>query len=168
MVLHERTLILDPDVFSGLTKERLAEIEQMGMRAALGLLTTHMVKALKERRAKERGKGRERGTRRVRGTGKRGGSAAAGGGPFTNAPLERRPMGTAMDVISGTGVDGNPVAGVVQTKPPTPVVIPVPDPVPMDVGESGQGDVGSPIVIVDDSDDDGPAAKRRKVEAVVR
>jgi forkhead box protein K len=167
MVLHERTLILDPDVFSGLTKERLAEVEKMGMRAALGLLTTHMVKALKERRAKERGKGRERGTRRVRSKGKRGGSAATTGGPFTHAPLERRPMGASTDVSGGTGIGGNSGGDIVQTKPPTPVVILVPDPVPMDVSGDGQGEVGSPIVIVDDSDDEGPAAKRRKVEAVV-
>ncbi|KAF9468878.1 hypothetical protein BDZ94DRAFT_1304029 [Collybia nuda] len=164
MVLHERTLILDPDVFSGLTKERLTEIEQMGMRAALGLLTTHMVKALKERRAKERGKGRERGARRGRGTGKRGGSVTASSGPFTNTPLDRRPT-SATDINNSASPDGTAVAGVVQTKPPTPVVIPVPDPVPMDIGEIGQDNMGSPILIIDDSDDDGPTAKRRKVES---
>jgi forkhead box protein K len=80
MVLHERKLILDPDVFASLTKEMLVELEKMGARAALAVLTNHMVRALKERRA--RGRGKELGGRRTRGAGGR--ARKAGQTQFTN------------------------------------------------------------------------------------
>ncbi|KAJ7591352.1 hypothetical protein C8J56DRAFT_560513 [Mycena floridula] len=54
MILHERKLILDPDIFAGLSPERLADLEKMGARQALVVLTGHMVRALKEKRAKGR------------------------------------------------------------------------------------------------------------------
>lgn len=156
MILHERTLILDPDVFSGLTKETLTGLEKMGTMAALQVLKDHMVKALKERRARGRGKIRERGSKRVRGTGKRLG-ANVSGGPFTNAPLERKP------VAGGVGHLDNGASTVKTDEvPPAP-----PGLVPMDVSGAVQGDVGSPIVVVDDSEDDGPATKRRKVDDVL-
>ncbi|KAG5644592.1 hypothetical protein DXG03_008166 [Asterophora parasitica] len=159
MILHERTLILDPDVFGGLTKETLAGLEKIGTMAALQVLKDHMVKALKERRAKGRGR-----VKRMRGTGKKTGSASGPptGGPFTNAPLERKPVVTRVGAATATpSVNG----GAGGAPPPLPIAAAVPDPVPMAV-DVGQGDVGSPIVIIDDSDDDGPAAKRRKVDDV--
>ncbi|KAF7313571.1 hypothetical protein HMN09_00513300 [Mycena chlorophos] len=62
MVLHERTLILDPSVFSGLGAETLKDLEKMGARKALTVLAGHMVRILKERRAaRSRGRGRGRG-----------------------------------------------------------------------------------------------------------
>jgi len=155
MVLHEGRLILDPDVFAGLAKEKLQELETMGARAALPVLTKHMVKVLKERRAKERGKGRKRGI----------GKKAEGPGiPFTTALLEpRKTVISAVDpstnITSSVCVDVE--ADEVQTKPPLTVAVPVPDPVPMDLAGSAQSDIGTPIVIVDD--DEGPAAKRRRV-----
>lgn len=68
MVLHERRLILDPGVFGELTKEMLEQLEKMGAPTALSILTSHMIRALKERRARERGK--DRGTRRPKGSGR--------------------------------------------------------------------------------------------------
>ncbi|KAG6907829.1 hypothetical protein DXG01_007211 [Tephrocybe rancida] len=154
MILHERTLILDPDVFGGLTKETLEGLEKMGMIAALQVLKDHMVKALKQRRAK----GRNR-VKRMRGTGKKvGGPANPSGPPLTNAPLERKVTATS---AAGTSL----VPGGLP--PPFPVVASVPDPVPMDISGGPSVDIGSPIVIIDDSDDEGPAAKRRKVDEVL-
>jgi hypothetical protein len=134
----------------------LEELGKMGTRAALPILTEHMVKVLKRRRAKERGKGRKRGT------GKKDEGTCMVGGLFTTAPLESR-KATGAAANSDTRMDNSTVnedmeAGVVQAKPPVHITIPVPDPVPME-----QEDMGSPIVVVDDSDDDGPSTKRRKV-----
>ncbi|KIL68254.1 hypothetical protein M378DRAFT_72467 [Amanita muscaria Koide BX008] len=78
MVLHERKLILDPDVFSELTPEMLVELEKMGARAALTVLTGHMVRALKEKRVRERGKSKEK--RRAKGS-RKGAPAALAGDP---------------------------------------------------------------------------------------
>ncbi|KAF7331861.1 hypothetical protein MKEN_00066200 [Mycena kentingensis (nom. inval.)] len=60
VVLHDRTLILDPSVFSGLAADRLKEFENMGALKAVAELTTYMVRVRKERRA-ARGRGRGRG-----------------------------------------------------------------------------------------------------------
>ncbi len=157
MILHERKLILDPDVFTGLTPEMLTELERMGARAALGVLTGHMVRALKEKRAREREKNKDKGAKRSRGP--RGSRKGAGsksseppGSPFTKAPLEKRDVGSAeTETINGKlngsmsqstpgthSQDGNPIA------PPA--------------------DPGSPIIVVVDSDDEGPAMKKRKVD----
>ena len=172
MILHERKLILDPDVFAELTKEMLAELEKMGAREALGVLTGHMIRALKERRAK--GRGRDRGTRRPRGTA-RGGAVrktpVVTTTPFTNVPLEHRrkpadagkgsEMRATMNDATG---DGN-----VEMKPPTPVPSAIPEPVPIGSTPSSnvlpQADPGSPIIVVDDvSEEEGPATKRRKMD----
>lgn len=159
MVLHERKLILDPDVFVGLTKEMLEEIEKMGAREALRVLTGHMIKALKERRAK--GRGKERGGRRLRGAGGRGGSRKASVliGPFTNVPLDNR-----RSANSTTPADDGDSAGVLSAK--VPAVSIMPESVPSLAGQDSLlADPGTPIVIIDDSDDEGPATKRRKVES---
>ncbi|KAF9008767.1 hypothetical protein BDQ17DRAFT_1397936 [Cyathus striatus] len=188
MVLHERKLILDPDVFSGLTKEMLVDLEKMGARAALGKLTDHMIRALKERRA--RGRGKDRGARKARGTG-RGGAARKlppGGSPFTNTPLERRTVPSGASSGSGVAVAETPdILSNVQSPPPVaaPVAVPICAPMhsllsPTTVApppaftatqltlaentSTVPTDPGSPIIIVDDSDSDGPATKRRKVE----
>lgn len=155
MVVHDKKLILDPGVFAGLAKEKLEELERMGTRAALPILTEHMVKVLKRRRAKERGKGRKRGT------GKAVENTGTIGNPFTAAPLEpRKAAGGAIDpdtqMDANSTVTGDTETVEAQAKPPVHVIIPVPDPVPVE-------DIGSPIVIVDDTDDEGPSAKRRKV-----
>ena len=170
MAVHEGKLILDPDVFAGLTKEMLAELEKMGARAALAVLTNHMVRALKERRAK--GRGKERGSRRPRGTGGRGGlTRKPGQPPFTNVPLDhtKKMAGTAPD--KSTEADRR-VADSMEMKPPTSVSGSTPDPVPIagsthvigDGGTSSQAEPGSPLIVVDDSDNEEPAVKKRKME----
>ena len=151
MILHERKLILDPDVFTGLTPEMLTELEKMGARAALGILTGHMVRALKEKRAREREKNKDKGAKRGRGprSGKRG---EPPGSPFTKAPLEKRDVGTG-----GAVINGETDRVIPQSTPP---------------GTHGQDsnmavppvDPGSPIIVVVDSDDEGPAMKKRKVD----
>ena len=176
MVLHERKLILDPDVFVGLTKEMLAELEKMGARAALVVLTNHMVRALKERRAKGRGKGR--GGRRPRGTGGRGEMLRkAGQTPFTNVPLDhaKETTGVASErpTEADQGVplaDGNLGAGI---KSPTSVSESTPNPIPIgdqvpyameDGDKASQAEPGSPLIVVDDSENEEPAVKKRKME----
>ncbi|GLB33521.1 putative FORKHEAD [Lyophyllum shimeji] len=138
------------DVFGGLTKETLANLEKMGTMAALQVLKEHMVKALKERRAKGRGR-----VKRMRGSGKKSGAPGANttaATQVTNASntLEQKPpvvessvAPTAAALDSLLRPAGNPTTVVAVTDP------------------------GSPIVIVDDSEDDGPAAKRRKVDEVM-
>ena len=87
MVLHERKLVLDPNVFSDLTPAIIADLEKMGARQALDVLTGHMVRVLKERRkARKSAKARGRG-------GKLGGGVKRkepGDVPFTTAPLPAR------------------------------------------------------------------------------
>ncbi|KAF8897244.1 hypothetical protein BD779DRAFT_1489800 [Infundibulicybe gibba] len=160
MVLHERTLILDPDVFSGLTKEMLSELEKMGARAALVVLTGHMVRALKERRARgrEKGKGASRRGRGGGPSGRRPGSTKPGGPPFTNAPLERKDLGEAPNNASATShsVDAKPVSPTIQT-------VSAADAEGSTGNPSLPTGAGSPILIVDDSEDEGPASKKRKM-----
>lgn len=166
MVLHERKLILDPDVFAGLTKEMLVELEKMGARAALAVLTNHMVRALKERRAK--GRGKERGGRRPRGAGGRGGRARKTG-QITNVPSKDLTGAAPEKSMEADRV----VAGNMEMKPPTSVLGSTPDPTPItgqvthsieDGGKSSQAEPGSPLIVVDDSENEEPATKKRKVE----
>jgi len=164
MILHERKLILDPDVFAGLTQEMLAELEKMGARAALAVLTNHMVRALKERRAK--GRGKERGGRRPRAAGGRGGLAKKAGKTFTNVPSTHTSnmTGEAAPEKSAEVVRG--VANSIETKPPASVPESIPNSIPI----TGHGDrpfqaePGSPLIVVDDSENEEPATKKRKVE----
>ncbi|KAF8803804.1 hypothetical protein BYT27DRAFT_7340618 [Phlegmacium glaucopus] len=174
MVLHERKLILDPDVFVGLTNEMLAELEKMGARAALAVLTNHMVRALKERRAK--GRGKERGGRRLRGTGGRGGmTRKAGQTPFTNVPLDHTKKRTGAALEKPTEADLC-MAGSnarMEMKPPASVPGSILDPIPIgsqvthaieDDGKTSQAEPGSPLIVIDDSENEEPAAKKRKVD----
>jgi hypothetical protein len=171
MVLHERKLILDPDVFAGLTQEMLAELEKMGARAALAVLTNHMVRALKERRAK--GRGKERGGRRPRAAGGRGGLAKKAGKTFTNVPSPHTSnmTGEAAPEKSAEAVRG--VANSIETKPPKSVPEPIPNSIPItgqvthSIGDGDrpfQAEPGSPLIVVDDSENEEPATKKRKVE----
>ncbi|KAJ2926212.1 hypothetical protein H1R20_g10890, partial [Candolleomyces eurysporus] len=174
MVLHERTLILDPNVFSGLTKERLVEIERMGARAALAVLTQHMVKALKERRARERkNKDKDRTGKKAKGEKKKerdkgGVPGSASAPPFTNVPLVG--PSSSHSATPGIAASGNTNATPTPTPTPAASVPPstapatsdpsAPAPAPLDV----VADPGSPLIVVDDSEEEGPAMKRRKIE----
>ena len=150
MILHERKLILDPDVFGELTKETLEGLEKMGMVAALQVLKDHMVKVLKQRRAKGRNK-----AKRMKGTGKKG-----LGNPLqlTTGPLEHK-------LVKAQTAATAP-AGPSPLLPPLPVTIPMSESASMDVNSSPV-DPGTPIIVIDDSDDEGPATKRRKVDEAI-
>ncbi|KAJ6539064.1 hypothetical protein B0H19DRAFT_1269423 [Mycena capillaripes] len=151
MVLHERTLILDPDVFSGVDGEMLKELEKMGARKALSVLAGHMVRALKERRA---ARGRARGRGRGRGLPK--GRADAS---LTHADSSLRPPLPADRTASG---EKDKVPSSVDAQPPVPVPVLAGNTATIDMGK---GRADSPLVVVDDSDgEDRPAAKRRKLE----
>lgn len=160
MVLHERKLILDPDVFGGLTNEMLEQLEKMGAPTALSILTGHMIRALKERRARERGK--DRGSRRPKGSGRGGATKKS---CSTNAPA-LTPLGQKIStgneepkqVSDGTsGLSNmNSHMNVVETLSADVPSAPTPAP----------DDPGSPLIDIDgDSEDEGPAAKRRKIES---
>jgi hypothetical protein len=168
MVLHERKLILDPDVFASLTKEMLVELEKMGARAALAVLTNHMVRALKERRA--RGRGKELGGRRTRGAGGR--ARKAGQTQFTNVSSDHTKDMTGAAPDKSIEAD-RVVADSMEVIPPTYIQRSIPDPVPItgrvthsngDDGKSSQAEPGSPLIVVDDSENEEPATKKRKVE----
>ncbi|KAJ7774241.1 fork head domain-containing protein [Mycena maculata] len=146
MVLHERTLILDPDVFSGVDGEMLKELEKMGARKALSVLAGHMVRALKERRA---ARGRTRGRGRGRGQPK---------GRVPSFPHDVSSTSPAPGTAPTTSRDKDKVPVNVDARPQVPVSI-------LAANSTGNGRADSPLVIVDDSDeDDKPAAKRRKLE----
>ncbi|KAK7061497.1 hypothetical protein R3P38DRAFT_2829837 [Favolaschia claudopus] len=148
MILHERTLILDPDVFSGLSKEKLKELEDMGARKALGVLAEHMLRVLKERRAAARA--------RIRGRGRGRGLPKGRAGPPSSHEDPR-----SLPPDDGSGVRGEKVPLTVVSPPP---------PVPIVSGNAaathtGNGRADSPVIVVDDSDgEDMPAAKRRKID----
>jgi forkhead box protein K len=162
MVLHERKLILDPDVFVELTKEMLEQLEKMGAPTALSILTGHMIRALKERRARERG--RDRGTRRPKGHG-RGGAARKSGSNHTpaTAPFaldHSRKISAGNEDETKRVHDGT--TGVSNVLDMNSLVAETSADVPL---APTSDDPGSPLIDIDgDSEDEGPAAKKRKVE----
>lgn len=152
MVLHERTLILDPVIFSGLDGAMLKELERMGARRAVGVLTGHMVRVLKERKRLKEGDKGKRGGEKEKGKGKpkRKKGAGVAGGPFTTEPLPRR-GGVGIAVGAGATAGGD--------KPPTAV-----SPSADSQSKSEEQDDNTVVIVVDDSDREAPAAKRRKVD----
>lgn len=103
MVLHERKLILDPDVFSDLTPEILEKMEAMGARKVLEVLTAHMIRVLKERR-KARKKATKSGSKKRK---------ELGDVPGVSAPMAPTPTAVAEGddmVIDIVGSDDEPSA----------------------------------------------------------
>ena len=163
MVLHERKLILDPNVFGELTKEMLEQLEKMGAPTALSVLTGHMIRALKERRARERGK--DRSARRPKGGVRKTGSGS--GAPFTKVPLDQ-----TRKIANRNSGETKPAEDVPNSADMS--IVPVSTGSPTSGSSAGDvrpcaptnpTDPGSPIIDIDgDSEDEGPAAKKRKVE----
>ncbi|KAJ3990290.1 hypothetical protein F5890DRAFT_1480909 [Lentinula detonsa] len=155
MILHERKLILDPDVFSSLTKEMLVELEKMGASKAIEILTGHLVRVLKERRKNRKSaRGRGRGGKGAGGPGRKAATTGAAADSFVSVPAasSSQPSNKRTSPVSAASM-------VVE-----PSLAPNPDPlIPVPIIQAPMGDAGSPIVIVD-SDDDGPATKKRKVD----
>jgi hypothetical protein len=170
MVLHERKLILDPSVFGELTKEMLDQLEKMGAPTALQILTMHMIRVLKERRARERGK--DRAARKPKGNGPTRRAAVVTSGPLTKVPLDetRKAVESNPLDIERTGQTfAEPNEGTKDTSlSSSPSALPEPILGSVDAPlapESVPADPGSPIIDIDgDSEDEGPAAKKRKVE----
>ncbi|KAK0461896.1 fork head domain-containing protein [Desarmillaria tabescens] len=138
MVYHEGKLLLDPKVFSSITGDILTSLERMGAAKAMEILAGHMIRVMRERRARERkaARGRGRGGK-VAGKSKKDDANGNPTAPFTTAPLPAR--GTSAVVQDTKQLPPPPVSGA-STEP------------------------GSPIVVVDGSDDEGPAPKKRRVE----
>ncbi|KAJ3516205.1 hypothetical protein NLJ89_g1265 [Agrocybe chaxingu] len=171
MVLHERKLILDPDVFAELTKEMLEQLEKMGAPTALSILTGHMIRALKERRARERGKER---ARRPKGAGRGGARKAATvtTAPFTNVPLDQKRKLANVNATEASSSGTTPGGNVGMNLPAmTTRGAPIPADPPLTASNAAPplppppADSGSPLIVVDDdSGDEGPATKKRKVD----
>lgn len=148
MILHERKLILDPDVFSGITQDMLKELERMGAMAAVQVLTGHMVRALKERRAKT--KNRDKSAKKAAKAAKK---AAAVSSALVAVGSSATPANVvALDVAGTPALPPPPVS--IGTGPALTTALTVEDP---------PADPGSPIIVIDDSGDEAPAAKRRKL-----
>jgi forkhead box protein K len=189
IVLHDSTLILNPEVFSHLTPAQVKELEALGAQKALEILQGYIARYLKEQRLKNRtnvrGRGRGRNTPR-RG---RGGSVKAGdgapatgegspypapegkptmvdSGPFTTVPL---PPWDVQPRLNGD------VATLRTTRSPARAVVPTtcvdaksPDSVSVADPGSAPCDLADAIIVVDDSDSsDSPAAKRRKLDGSI-
>lgn len=154
MILHERKLILDPDVFSSLTKEMLVELEKMGASKAIEILTGHLVRVLKERRKNRKSaRGRGRGGKSVGGPGRKSATAGTTVNPSSSVPVASTSLSNTQ-----TNVSSAPATMIVETSlaaNPNPLI-------PVSIVQAPVGDPGSPIVVVD-SDDDGPATKKRKL-----
>ena len=167
IVLHENTLILNPEIFSHLTPQHLQDLEALGAQKALEILQAYIVRYYKEKLRAEGGRGRGRGRpRRGRGgpPAGRGAGAVAGtssgpgraetnvAGPFTTAPLPPRgPKPASAQSPLPAGAEEGLVGSIAAVAEP-----PV--------------DAPSPILVVDDDEDDDfpePAAKRRRLEEPV-
>ncbi|KAJ3572635.1 hypothetical protein NP233_g2942 [Leucocoprinus birnbaumii] len=147
MILHERKLILDPDVFSGITQDMLKQLEKMGAMAAVQVLTGHMVRALKERRAKNKNK--DKNAKKAAKAAKKAAAAAAATNPSVSVTGPNIGASNASDMAS-------PQVTLTATSDPVPGAIP-------SVTQNTVTDPGSPIIVIDDSEDEAPAAKRRKL-----
>ncbi|OAX39161.1 hypothetical protein K503DRAFT_856219 [Rhizopogon vinicolor AM-OR11-026] len=168
IILHNNTLILSPTIFSHLSPEQLRELETLGAQKALEILQGHIVRYLKEKMT--RGRGRAKRGRGGRGgmQGPRDSKAPPPGGPFTTTPLPPRTSQPVMAPGFGSAQTQVPAAHPpsaetvptsVAEKPPVPVPITAPAPFPRSE---------SPIIVVDDLDsaDEGPAMKKRRLDVV--
>ncbi|KAI0824630.1 fork head domain-containing protein [Trametes gibbosa] len=163
IVLHENTLILNPDIFSHLSTQHLQDLEALGAQKALEILQAYIVRYYKEKLKADGGRGRGRGRpRRGRGGTTGRGPTHAGpasradapnSGPFTTAPLPARvPKSTVSPPDAASAAfDGMRASPATSSQPPA--------------------DAPSPIVVIDDEDDvpeqQEPAAKRRRLDEPV-
>ncbi|EPQ59625.1 hypothetical protein GLOTRDRAFT_125922 [Gloeophyllum trabeum ATCC 11539] len=148
IVLHNNTLILNPTIFSHLTREQLRELENLGAQKALEILQGYIVRFLKERIRHEGGKGRGRG--RGRGRGKKDISGATARATPADVKME-----TSADQSGSATPDKSlPAMGGQQQVPVSSAPL----------AEASRSE--SPLIVVDDDDtgSEGPAAKKRRME----
>nr|VWP02609.1 N/A [Ganoderma boninense] len=156
IVLHENTLILNPEIFSHLTPQHLQDLEALGAQKALEILQSYIVRYYKEKLKAEgaRGRGRGRPRRGRGGTGRGSAPSVASAraetetslfGPSTTTPLPPRALNTGPDTPSFAEAPSIPVSSAATLEPPA--------------------DAPSPIVVVDDdSSPEEHVAKRRRLE----
>ncbi|KZT12911.1 uncharacterized protein LAESUDRAFT_733482 [Laetiporus sulphureus 93-53] len=174
IVLHDNSLILNPEIFSHLTPEHLRDLEALGAQKALEILQSYIVRYYKEKLKAEGGRGRGRGRpRRGRGappgTGRDVPPAAAPSrtdispsGLFTTTPLTPR---IAQPSSSSPVAEPQAAMQVDSTADPASTTAPVPPPI--DSLQMPVESAPSPIVVIDDDppeSDDRPAAKKRRLE----
>ncbi|KAH9850089.1 hypothetical protein C2E23DRAFT_870294 [Lenzites betulinus] len=161
IVLHENTLVLNPEIFSHLSPQHLQDLEALGAQKAIEILQAYIVRYYKEKLKADGGRGRGRGRpRRGRG-GATGRGPTPGGpvprtdapnsGPFTTAPLPPRvPKASVSPPDAASALEGTRASPAASSQPPV--------------------DAPSPIVVIDDDDDmpeQEPAAKRRRLDEPV-
>ena len=160
IVLHENTLVLNPEIFSHLTPQHLKDLEVLGAQKALEILQSYIVRFYKEKLKAESGRGRGRGKVR-RGRGGPPGAArpspsGAGRGDgtttalFTTAPLPPRPSVSPPQPASD------------KTAPPHVAPSSVP---PMASLQPTMEDSNEEINVVDDDPvEEEPVPKKRRVD----
>ncbi|TFK86504.1 hypothetical protein K466DRAFT_600292, partial [Polyporus arcularius HHB13444] len=161
IVLHENTLILNPEIFSHLTPQHVHDLEALGAQKALEILQAYIVRYYKEKLKADGARGRGRGRpRRGRGMPLGRGSTPAGAstrsetpasGPFTTAPLPPRlPKLEPTETLPSRDAYSSSMPPASASQPQAPV------------------DAPSPIVVVDDDDpseqSEEPVAKRRRLD----
>ncbi|KAI1788989.1 hypothetical protein LXA43DRAFT_599663 [Ganoderma leucocontextum] len=158
IVLHENTLILNPEIFSHLTPQHLQDLEALGAQKALEILQSYIVRYYKEKLKAESARGRGRGRpRRGRGGATGRGYAPTGAsvraetplsGPSITAPLPPRAPNPASQTPSSAGAPSVVASSAAAFESPV--------------------DAPSPIVIIDDDSSpeqpDEHIAKRRRLE----
>ncbi|PIL36847.1 transcription factor [Ganoderma sinense ZZ0214-1] len=157
IVLHENTLILNPEIFSHLTPQHLQDLEALGAQKALEILQSYIVRYYKEKLKAEGARGRGRGRpRRGRGGGTGRGSAPSGpsaraetetssAGPSSTTPLPPQTPNPGSETPSSAEAASVPVSSTAALEPPV--------------------DAPSPIVVIDDdSSPEEHVAKRRRLE----
>ena len=156
IVLHDNSLFLNPEIFSHLTSEHLKDLEALGPQKALEILKSYIVRYYKEKLKAEGGRARGRGKPKkpkgvVAGSGAVRGDAASSG-PFTTAPLPPR--------VSNPPASASPAPSITVPAGALPLSAPLPPLSTTSVPESAP----SPIVVIDDDSDEGPATKRRRLD----
>ncbi|KAM5534855.1 hypothetical protein V8D89_011410 [Ganoderma adspersum] len=143
IVLHENTLILNPEIFSHLTPQHLQDLEALGAQKALEILQSYIVRYYKEKLRADSARGRGRGRPR-RG---RGGATGRGSAPTgATAPTPSRAPNPASEAPTSSAEGASALASsAAALEPPV--------------------DTPSPIVVIDDdSSPEEHVAKRRRLE----
>ncbi|KAI0728781.1 hypothetical protein C8Q72DRAFT_360180 [Fomitopsis betulina] len=157
IVLHDNSLFLNPEIFSHLTPEHLKDLEALGAQKALEILQSYIVRYYKEKLKAEGGRTRGRGKpKKPKGTAAGSGAGrgdAVNSGPFTTAPLPPRASNpptassSAPSAVVTAQASALSAAGLLPSSTTA-----VPESAP------------SPILVIDDDSDEGPATKRRRLD----
>ncbi|KAI6047075.1 hypothetical protein EDC04DRAFT_2556426 [Pisolithus marmoratus] len=164
IVLHNNTLVLSPLIFSSLSPDQLKALEEMGAQRALEVLQGHIVRYLKERmgRRKKRKAVGEKSSKK--GEGKAEGAERSS--PFTTVPLPPRggqgppkPHPHTQQLQSTSTSPPLTVPASVDSRPPVPVPIHS-----ANIGADATPAKSPMIIVDDDTTEDGPVAKKRRVD----